>query len=675
MEDVSTELQASTTTTNEQADSASEYRGLSATYSPEDNKLRLYSMFRLDKELYLRVKSAGFGWAPKQEVFVAPMWTPEREDLLLQLCGEVGDEDTSLVDRAEQRAERFDDYSGKRSADASAARRAVSAIADNIPFGQPILIGHHSERHARKDAERIENGMRRAVKMWETSQYWKDRAAGALAHAKYKERPDVRARRIKGLESDRRKKVKAIEEAKQYFGLFATIAKKLEETGETPELRAVAERIAGNAGHIRGVVPLALNRNKHGYRDSFYDAFRWTENPVTVAQVCEWAAQSLERWTNPESHYHRWIAHFDNRLEYERAMLTESGYIEPPKPATRAVLPLLNYTGRVRYRSPYGREDGESEAHPMTKAAYAAINKDYKGTFTSADKTHRVRSALITINGARCLTAVFLTDSKEHPRPDAIAPGGETKEQEAVAQRIQKARETIDQKGQANAEARAHNREVIQRLKDHDKPSSSTPSAPTPSAEDGKDFDAMRQQLRNGTAVQVVSAPQLFPTPAALAARMVELAGLESGMSMIEPSAGTGNILRAVREASGGGVVRTAFEIDGRLCSSLRVREEGAEIFNRDFLSVQPTELRALVDAVVMNPPFENAADIAHIRHAVKFLKPGGRLVAICANGPRQGEALGQLVEEHGGTWEPLPEGTFAEQGTQVRTVLLTLTV
>ncbi|MEA2259832.1 MAG: hypothetical protein QOJ51_2657 [Acidobacteriaceae bacterium] len=67
-----------------------------ATYSPEDNKLRLYSSTRLDHELYARVRDAGFIYAPKQELFVAPMWTPEREDHLIELCGEIDDEDTSL---------------------------------------------------------------------------------------------------------------------------------------------------------------------------------------------------------------------------------------------------------------------------------------------------------------------------------------------------------------------------------------------------------------------------------------------------------------------------------------------------------------------------------------------------------------------------------------------------
>jgi len=66
---------------------------LTATYSPEDNKLRLYSSSRLDSATYERVKATGFKWAPRQELFVAPMWTPVREDLLMELCGEIGDEE------------------------------------------------------------------------------------------------------------------------------------------------------------------------------------------------------------------------------------------------------------------------------------------------------------------------------------------------------------------------------------------------------------------------------------------------------------------------------------------------------------------------------------------------------------------------------------------------------
>lgn len=85
-----------------------------ATYSPDDNKLRLYPFARLAGDVFDRVWRAGFRWAPKQEVFVAPAWTPEREDLLADLCGEVGDDDSTLIDRAESRAERFRSTSWSR---------------------------------------------------------------------------------------------------------------------------------------------------------------------------------------------------------------------------------------------------------------------------------------------------------------------------------------------------------------------------------------------------------------------------------------------------------------------------------------------------------------------------------------------------------------------------------
>ena len=39
-----------------------------ATYSPDDNKLRLYASLRLDEETYSLINKAGFRWAPKQEL-------------------------------------------------------------------------------------------------------------------------------------------------------------------------------------------------------------------------------------------------------------------------------------------------------------------------------------------------------------------------------------------------------------------------------------------------------------------------------------------------------------------------------------------------------------------------------------------------------------------------------
>jgi hypothetical protein len=61
-------------------------------------------------------------------------------------------------------------------------------------------------------------------------------------------------------------------------------------------------------------------------------------------------------------------------------------------------------------------------------------------------------------------------------------------------------------------------------------------------------FDDLADALK--ARVRVVSAPQLFPTPPDLAARVVALADIRPGQTVLEPSAGTGNLVRAIRDAA-----------------------------------------------------------------------------------------------------------------------------
>lgn len=603
--------------------------GFTATYSPDDNKLRLYAATRLSPELYAKVKAAGFSWAPKQELFVAPMWTPGREDLLLELAGEIGDEDTSLTDRAEQRAERFEEYSEKRAADSEAAHAAVSRIADGIPFGQPILVGHHSERHARKDAERIENGMRKAVKMWDTSKYWTSRAAGALHHAKYKELPAVRARRIKKIEADARRVERSKAEAEKALRIWGDLhARQVNKPDGTSS--TFAERALYIAGRTHTTSHEVYNGLSNG-----------TLSPEEAQR------RTVEMSQRAVEHCERWLTHYANRLTYERAMLAESGYTPPPKPKTKSDLPLLNYPGEVAYRNPYHKgEIIRGQAVGITKAELAEVNTDYKGTRLSECGTHRVRTAYLKVNGKRELVALFLTDSKQHPRPTvydkAVAAADEREAQD-------KALEAATRRAEARLE--------------HEPPAVN------------HDMEAMRASLKAG--VQVVSAPQLFPTPPDLARRMAEAADIQPGQRVLEPSAGTGNLLRAIlnRFAGADCGLMVAVEISPQLAAGLREVQRKTLYANDDNYSIRCADFLTCngdlgtFHRIVMNPPFSRGADIEHIRHAVTFLKPGGRLVALCANGPRQARELQPLATE----WEELPDGSFSEAGTNVRVVLLTI--
>jgi hypothetical protein len=59
------------------------------------------------------------------------------------------------------RIERLRSRAEKLTAKGHGALSAARATSERIPFGQPILVGHHSERRHRRDIERIDAGFRR----------------------------------------------------------------------------------------------------------------------------------------------------------------------------------------------------------------------------------------------------------------------------------------------------------------------------------------------------------------------------------------------------------------------------------------------------------------------------------------------------------------------------------
>ena len=135
----------------------------------------------------------------------------------------------------------------------------------------------------------------------------------------------------------------------------------------------------------------------------------------------------------------------------------------------------------------------------------------------------------------------------------------------------------------------------------------------------------------------------------------------------MEPSAGTGRLLHAILHGPAERLDFEAVEINAGLAARLEAR--GLPCRCADFLECNGN--LGTFDRIVMNPPFQNAADVAHIRHAFDLLKPGGRLVAVCANGPRQREAFRATAAE----WIDLEPGTFLESGTGVNAALVVLEV
>ena len=180
-----------------------------------------------------------------------------------------------------------------------------------------------------------------------------------------------------------------------------------------------------------------------------------------------------------------------------------------------------------------------------------------------------------------------------------------------------------------------------------------------------EDRERFARLAKNESAPRVVSSFNLFQTPEPLANMLASLFA-EFGR-VLEPSAGLGRLYRAVRKRSACHV--TMVEQAADCCGELYTITNGdheTRLIQADFLTCTKENL-GLFNSVIMNPPFKMGRDVKHIKHAATLLAPGGRLVSVCANGPRQQQHLKPIASR----WIDLPAGSFKESYTNVETAVV----
>ncbi len=79
-------------------------------------------------------------------------------------------------ERQEARAERYRQFAENAEKKATDAFNAGSAAVENIPLGQPILVGHHSEKAHRRALDRSNSAMMRCVHESEKAAYYRQKA-------------------------------------------------------------------------------------------------------------------------------------------------------------------------------------------------------------------------------------------------------------------------------------------------------------------------------------------------------------------------------------------------------------------------------------------------------------------------------------------------------------------
>jgi phospholipid N-methyltransferase len=189
--------------------------------------------------------------------------------------------------------------------------------------------------------------------------------------------------------------------------------------------------------------------------------------------------------------------------------------------------------------------------------------------------------------------------------------------------------------------------------------------------------DVVVSAVMTGEVVDRKKLFQFFPTPPELARRIVEMACIQNGDLVLEPSAGRGAILDALDPVKHNVATPEAVhycELDPKNRAYLAQNYPDYLLVSNDFMLMPHNGTQ--YNVIIANPPFRGGQDVKHVLHMCGMLRKGGRLVTVMSPGflyrdDKLHQTFRKEVEDLNMHYEELPEGTFKESGTNIRTVLL----
>lgn len=111
----------------------------------------------------------------------------------------------SFEEKRQRKADRYRELSEKAEREARSASQQAAKMASVIPFGQPILVGHHSEKRDRNYRNRIQKKFEKSFELQDKAEYYAARARAVESNtAIFSDDPDKcekLAEKIKRLEA------------------------------------------------------------------------------------------------------------------------------------------------------------------------------------------------------------------------------------------------------------------------------------------------------------------------------------------------------------------------------------------------------------------------------------------------------------------------------------------
>jgi hypothetical protein len=329
-----------------------------ATYNITTNKLKFFPEERLPEDDFKRGRALGFGWWHGSKCF-AGIWTPNRVDWIESFGITVEADDSP--DDVNARVDRFEGY-------AEGAEKATNSARERLASANTARRFQHAQ-------DAVTNEMERAA-------HWQDRIAGAIAHAAYKDKPSVIARRIKGLEKDHRKHTKEIKNATAILNLWTNPEKELTED----RALAILHRV-----DYMSQVPDPTGESKYGQSPSRLIR----EGVLSAPEVRDILVPRHER---ARRYHERWIEHLNQRLEYEKAYLTAVGgaALLEPTPRRKSVAPKDGFSKGDRVSVSFGMRGRIPGTIRTLHAKSARIDLDDETLMTHYPKGYQVGRRFMT---------------------------------------------------------------------------------------------------------------------------------------------------------------------------------------------------------------------------------------------------------------------------------------
>ncbi|MFI6372437.1 DUF3560 domain-containing protein [Streptomyces sp. NPDC050546] len=366
---------------------------------------------------YGRTQRQPFRWSRNLDCWYLPhsrdhaTYTPSLE-LLAQRLRDAGFQVTLTIDnadrrsfseaeeereeKAEGRAERFSGYAASAAQNSEAAWKKSHDISVRFASGQPILIGHHSERRARRDHARMDNAMRKSIDERDRADQWTGRAQAAANYEQFRKNPGRTLRRLDKLRADLRavEKWQRGESAKGYSRSPADPELKIEHQELTEEIEhweqvikdAEAEgfKVWSKADFTRGDFVL--------YRGTWYEVLRVNPKSVTIPHIHNGTGKRIVRATGNRHDDWTWTAPYDDvsgrkstdEMQSPQAEAVEQQEQAEPATPSKEPVPAEQPTPAVAHAAGANRQDGmvlvliasKNSPRPRKRALWAMTRRE-----------------------------------------------------------------------------------------------------------------------------------------------------------------------------------------------------------------------------------------------------------------------------------------------------------